>query len=132
MISPHSPPAAMKSARVVYDFDVQGGAQGDIELGLNLPTGAIIVNSWYEVLAAPTSAGAATIAMGIPDDDPDGIVAPTAFDDAAFAAGYHDTLIAAGAASYSLKTTAPRGVVLTIAAADLTAGKIALRALYYV
>lgn len=132
MITAHSPPGAMKSARVVYDFDAHGGAQGDIGLGLNLPEGAIVVSPWYEVLTPPASGGAATIAIGIPVDDVDGILGATPYDNAgAFGAGYHDTLIGWDPGDYSVKTTANREVTLTIAGADLTAGKIALHALYF-
>src|SRR3990167_11392123 len=49
-----------------------------------LPSGAIVVRSWYEVITTFTSASdAATISIGYPTDDVAGIVAAIAISDGA-------------------------------------------------
>ncbi|MCD6161945.1 MAG: hypothetical protein J7K40_05980 [candidate division Zixibacteria bacterium] len=128
MITTHSSPSAVTSARGVYDFDIHGGTQGDIGLGVNLPTNAIITRSWYRVLTAPTAEGSdtPTIALGIPTDDVAGILAPIEYNNAAFDVDEHDAIQDGSATNFSEKTTANRELTLTIADADLTAGKIEL------
>lgn len=50
-------------ARGKYDFAVDGGAVGDIPLGVKLPKGALVREALINVITVPTSAGAATIAL---------------------------------------------------------------------
>jgi hypothetical protein len=107
----------------VYDFDVDGGAQGDIEL-YTLSEDATIIDAHYEVLSAFTSGGSATVAFGVATNDASGLKTAVAFDHADYNAGYHDFTPDGAAANYTTKTTAPRSVIMTIATADLTAGKV--------
>jgi len=107
----------------LYDFDVQGGAIGDIALA-TLFQASSIVRAWYEVITAPTSAGAATIAFGVDADDATGLKATTAYNDATFNTGYHDFTPNGAATNFTTKTTAIRALVMTIAGDALTAGKI--------
>ena len=60
----------------VYDFDVDGGATGEIDLSAKagtpvIPVGAIITGVTSKVLTTCTSGGSATVAYGN-GDDPDG------------------------------------------------------------
>ena len=60
----------------IYDFSVDGGAQGEIFLSSKagyapIPNGAIIKSVTAKVITAFTSGGSATLAWGN-DDDPDG------------------------------------------------------------
>jgi hypothetical protein len=48
----------------------------------------------------------------------------TAYNNAAFTTGYHDAVPNGAATNFTTQTTAKRAVVLTIATAALTAGKI--------
>jgi hypothetical protein len=109
---------------VVYDFAVDGGAIGAISIALDtvIPTGATITNAFYEVITAPTSGGSATIAIGVSTDDPAGLKAATAI--ASYTLGYGDLLPDNTAANFTTKTTGDRNIVITIATAALTAGKI--------
>ena len=113
-----------------YDFVVNSGDIGSYTLlgpdnsEISLPDNATVVKAWYEVLTAPTSLGPATIALGIEDDDAAGIVAVIAYNNAAFALGYHDAIPDGTTANFTNKTTAIKDVILTIAGANLTAGKI--------
>ena len=107
----------------VYDFAVDGGAVGSKIIG-NIPDNASITRAWYEVLTAPTSAGAATIGLGVQTDDATGILAATAYNNAIFNAGYHDAVPDGTAANFTTKSTAYRPVNFVIGAAALTGGKI--------
>ena len=109
----------------LYDFGVSGGVAGSFTLG-NIPDNATITRAWYEVITPFTSGGAATVALGVVSDDASGILTATAYGDAAYNAGYHDATPDGTATNFTTISTAQRNVVLTVAAADLTAGKIRL------
>ena len=127
---------AKRIARATYDFSVDGGATGDIGLGVTLPDNAIITHAWYEVLTTFTSAtsDAVTIALGIPTDDAAGIVAALAVADesAIWDAGNHETIQDGTAAAFSEKCTAARELTLTIGVEAATAGKLILFCEYVV
>ena len=55
---------ALKFAKFTYDFSSDGGAVSSITLG-TLPDKAIVVRGHAEVETAVTSAGSATVALGI-------------------------------------------------------------------
>lgn len=107
-----------------YTFANDTGAVGSYTL-FTIPDNTTIVEAWYEVVTAPTSAGLATISLGVETDGADEILSAKAFDDSIWMTeGYHDTLVFPRAANFTTKTTAERNVVLTIGTADLTAGVI--------
>lgn len=108
-----------------YDFDTDGGVVGDIAL-LEIPDNSTITRSWYEIIIPFTSAGLATVALGIASDDTEGLVEAVDFDNAMFTAGYHGTNANNDPNNFTTKTTAKRNVVLTIGTANLTAGKLYL------
>ena len=116
----------------VYDFSVQGGAVGAVNLydptlgksqPLILPPSFVISNVLIDVLTAPTSGGAATIALtsGVGAGD---LKAAAGF------AGYTGILagvpVSAATAVKVPAATASPGLIaqLVIAAAALTGGKI--------
>jgi hypothetical protein len=112
-------------AEGTYDFSVDGGAISTINLTeAGIPDNATVKRAWYEVLTPPTSDGEATIALGVSTNDADGIKTATAYNDAAFNAGYHDGTPDGAAANFTTKTTGNRYLCITIAGATLTAGKI--------
>lgn len=129
----------------VYDFSVDGGAQGAIDLSAKdgfdpLPDNAIVseVVAWVETAA--TSGGSATVSYG-PSADVDGysgaaIAVASLTADAVFN-GFDN-----GAAllwddtndhkiHYITNATNKRDFSVTIATADLTAGKIRFAVAYY-
>lgn len=108
---------------VLYDFDVNGGSLGPINLTEVFPNSSV-TKAWYEVITAPVSGGAATISIGVDTDDASGIKASTAYNDATFALGYHDAIPNGNAANFTAKTTGERYLIFTIDGATLTAGKI--------
>lgn len=110
--------------RGLYDFSVLGGAVGAIKLkdedgtDLIIPSKAIVTSVYIDVLTAPTSGGAATIAFGANTT--------TDFKAATAIASYTGIVagIPVGTAATAVKMTADRNITATIATAALTAGKI--------
>lgn len=113
---------AIKIARGDYDFAVDGGAQGDIDLmGVaGVPSGAIVVGGFVEVTAALTSGGAATAALKI--EGADDLIAAAAVSGAPWSATGRKSVVPNFTGANTIKTTAARDIALTIATADLTAG----------
>lgn len=110
-----------KVAVGLYDFATDGGVVGDITLrGNTIPSGAIITDALLHVDTAPTSAGAATIAIkteGAAD-----------INAAALISGAPWSTTGAKRATFTattapIKTTAARSIVATVAVANLTAGR---------
>lgn len=130
MSSPHENDNVLVQ-EYIYDFAVSGGAQGalDLNLGNRLPAGALVKNVYAKVLTAFTSGGAATVAWG-DGTDPDGYSGAAKAMAAMTAADAHDGKADSGALVAGLHrvvTEATDGKVeLTIAVADLTAGKLQL------
>ena len=95
-----------------------------------LPSGAIVVRSWYEVITTFTSASdAATISIGYATDDVAGIVAAIAISDGSnpWDDGFKEGIQTNTAATFSNKTTAERLIDFTLGGAEnLTAGKLVL------
>ena len=81
---------------------------------------AIIIGFHVDVVTPLASSGSATLAIGPATDDPDGIKAAPAFN--------HASLVAAtqvgGTPVNSKKLTAARNLLVTVADAALTAGKM--------
>ena len=122
-----------KVARVVYDYAVDGGAIGSINLGAIIPDKAIITRTFYDVITTFTTAGADAGTIALTSEGAGDIKAAIAVSDAGnpWDAGRHDG-IQAGAVANFIKTTAARQLVLTIAGQVVTAGKLVLFAEYIV
>lgn len=116
-----------------YDFATQGGAVGTINLKDStgataiLPKGALLLDSYIDVLTAPTSGGAATIAVNSGQSAGD-------IKAAAAIAGYTGIVagLQQGASVNAVKATADGVVSITIATAALTAGKMNVLLEYFV
>lgn len=122
-------------ARTVYDFASDGGLIGTILLGATLPVNSRVTKFWYEVVDTLESlTDAATVTIGIPTDDATGLVGTIAISaggnvwDEGLHAGIQDGAVG----NMSEKCTAARALTMTIAAEDLTAGKIVFFAEYVV
>lgn len=105
--------------RTKYDFGVDGGATGDIGLGLTVPSGSLILGAYINVTTALTSGGAATVALkseGAADiNDADAISgAPWS------TTGWKAADLSVG--STPIELTADREITATVATAALTAG----------
>lgn len=107
----------------VYDYSKLGGAVGDISLVDDygdpavLPDNAVVDKVIIDVLTAPTSGGAATVALK--SEAAGDLLAATAI---AGITGIIDG-VPNGAAANAKKMSADRRVTATVAVAALTAGK---------
>lgn len=118
-------------AKFTYDFAVDGGVQGAI-IPANSPTipiKAIILGGVIDITTTLTSLGSATIALGTSaGSSANSLKTATAV--ATWAAGVTVPLIPVFTAATFLKMTAAGRPNLTIAVADLTAGKFDVSLLY--
>lgn len=108
-------------ALAYYDFAVDGGAVGSIPLrGDKIPSGAIITSSLMYVDAAPTSGGAATVAITV--ESAGDIQAAAAISGAPWSTtgAKRGTLTEAAA---PVVTTAERTITAVVGTAELTAGR---------
>ena len=110
-----------------YDFAKQGGLIGALTLsGPSLPEGAVIVESYFDVRTIPTSGGAATISVGIVSaTDLNSVDAISGAPWSSTGQVDPDNGPSAGAESGYIRITSSdfRVVRITVAEADLTAGK---------
>jgi len=111
-----------KHIKVTYDFDVDGGGQGALPIGggTQIPDNAIITNCYFELETTITSGGSATIALGY-ETNTDAFIGATAYNNAAFTG-----TVSAKTNDLPIKTSAAHLPLVTIATADLTAGKFSL------
>lgn len=111
----------LKFARGRYDFAVDGGAVGDIVLTSDkIPANAYIVYSLIEVETALTSGGSATVALK--SEAAADLLAATAFGSAPWVSTGRKSGIPVSTGATTVKTTAARDLVATVAVAALTGG----------
>jgi hypothetical protein len=118
---------ASRVARIPYDFAVDGGAIGNIDLPVTLPDKAIILDGLYDVVTTFTTAGAdaGTIALTMGAQAANMLVVAIAVSNGANAwdAGLHD-IVPVGTAATAVKLTAARAVRIVIGGQAVTAGKL--------
>lgn len=116
------PNPGVRTIRARYDFAVDGGAVGDIDLTkvASVPANAVILGGFVEVDTAPTSGGSATIAVKV--EGAGDMVAAAAIGGAPWSTAGRKSIIPAFTGATAVKTTAVRKVQATIATAALTAG----------
>jgi hypothetical protein len=109
--------------KCTYDFAVDGGAIGDINLigATDIPSGALLRDAVINVLTVPTSGGAPTIAIYA--ESAADIQAAAAISGAPWSTTGYKAASALKAGANPIKTTAARDIKATIATATLTAGK---------
>lgn len=108
----------MATATAVYDFSVNGGGTGTIDLGVAIPDNAIIVETIRDELVACTSTSSTgTIILNVATD---GNLEQTALT----CDGGAVTLASSGGSAVPKKTTAARTLRVTIATNNILAGKI--------
>lgn len=114
--------SAMQAVRGRYDFSVDAGAVGDIDLSqaAALPAGAVILGGYIEVDTALTSGGSATVAVSA--ESAGDILAAAAFGGAPWSTTGRKSVIPVFTGATMVKTTAARKITATIATAALTAG----------
>jgi hypothetical protein len=112
----------LKVVRGRYDFAVDGGAVGDVDLTVDaqIPANAIILGGLVEVDAAPTSGGAATVAVKV--EGAGDIVAAAAVSGAPWSTTGRKSVVPVFTGATTVKTSTARKIQATIATAALTAG----------
>src|ERR1051326_3601051 len=119
----------LKTVTGEYDFATDGGAVSTIILrgapgysvGNDIPVGSVIEGGYLEVDTAPTSGGAATIAVSV--EGAGDLVAAAAVSGAPWSTTGRKSIIPAFTGATTVKATAARQLTITIATAALTAGK---------
>ena len=117
-----------QSKMLVFDFDGSSLGQGAVTLkaadgvtAQTIPAGAILKSWFIDVTQAFTSAGSATLSLGI-TGTADALIGATAFNNAAFVGATAGWEFAAKGA----KTDAAKSVIATIGTAALTQGRFKL------
>lgn len=107
----------------IYDFAVDGGAQGEIvpALTVQIPKNVILIGATLDVPAAFTSGGAATVAVGTTAGS-----AANSIRVATAIATLSLNALVNGSVTFAapVKMSAAGNISVTVAAADLTAGKM--------
>jgi hypothetical protein len=119
-------------AKATYDFSVDGGAVGAIELASSIviPANAIIMGGLIDGITLPTSGGAATIAVGLGTGaQAAALKAATAI--ASYTAGGLISIVPVWTAATAVKVTVDSKISITVATAALTVGKFAINIVYH-
>lgn len=117
------PEPPVKCVRGRWDFSVDAGAVGSTNMtSVQIPSGAVITHGYVEVTTAATSGGAGTLAITV--ESAGDIVAAAAVSGAPWSTTGRKSIIPVATGATSVKTTAARYVVATIATAALTAGVV--------
>lgn len=121
------------NAKMTYDFAISGGVQGAIipPTSPTIPINAVILGGVIDVTTQLTSGGSATIALGTSaGSSAASLIAATAV--ASWTTGTGLVVIPKFTAATWLKLTAAGRPNLTIATADLTAGKFDINLVYII
>lgn len=115
---------ALKWARARYSFAVEGGAVSTIGLigSAVIPSGAVILGGFVEVITPPTSGGAGSLAIQV--EAANDIVLAAVVSGAPWSTAGRKSVIPVFTGATSVKTTAARDISAVIAAAALTAGVV--------
>lgn len=120
------------SAKMTYDFAVDGGAIGLITPVNSplIPKNAIIYGGFIDVITGVTSGGAATISLGTSAGSSAASLKAAVILGTEFAAGIR-ALVPVFTAGSSVKMTAEGLLTMTVAAFALTAGKFEVDVVYF-
>lgn len=123
---------ALQEVKATYDFSVDGGAVGAITLKASplIPANAIIFGGAIYPITTPTSAGAATIAVGL-GTGAQAAALKAAANDETYAAGTALAIIPVFTIASAVKVTAESKVTITVATAALNAGKFSVHLFYF-
>lgn len=123
---------ALQEVKATYDFSVDGGAVGAITLKASplIPANAIIFGGFIYGITTPTSAGAATIAVGL-GTGAQAAALKAAANDETYAAGSTLAIIPVFTAASVVKVAAESKITITVATAALNAGKFSVHLFYF-
>lgn len=124
------PQLPFKTIRGRYDFAVDGGAVGTIDLSGDVPANAYISGGFVEVDAALTSSASGAVSVKV--EGAGDIVASAAVSGAPWSTTGPKSVIPAFTGATLVKTTAKRKVQAVIATGALTAGSFDVVLFYIV
>jgi len=111
----------IQAIRGRYDYSVDGGAIGSVDLTTEeIPANALILGGFIEVDTAPTSQGAATVAVSV--ESAGDIVSAAAISGAPWSTTGFKDIAPDFTGSSVIRTTEPRKITASVAVAALTAG----------
>jgi hypothetical protein len=115
-------PGERFSAKLVWDFEVDGGEADDtVRIGY-AKTNMIITEAYWHVETACASGGSATMIIGIEGGDTEAFLDVTS----GAVASLTDNAVGSETAGQGLYVASGSYVLVDIATADMTAGKVAL------
>lgn len=122
---------AFRTAKMTYDFALDGGAIGLVPVTnhVTLPAGAYVTSGYFVPLAPLTSDGATTIGFGIEGQSPSILGGPISFDT------FNDLQNNNSSPWWNYiiaKVATPSKVTMTISGAPLTGGRLELHTWYFV
>ncbi|MCW2767924.1 MAG: hypothetical protein JWO11_3883 [Nocardioides sp.] len=128
----------LKQAQGEYDFAVDGGAVGAIVLrsapsdsnGNDIPNGSIIEGGYIEVDTLVTSASGNTGTIAVNSEGAGDLLAAVVTSGAPWSTVGRKSIIPAFTGATTVKTSARRNLVVTVAVAALTAGKFRVVVFY--
>lgn len=128
----------LKEASGEYDFAVDGGAVSSItlrsaagsSLGGVVPNGSVIVGGYIEVDTIVTSASGNTGTIAVTSEGAGDLLAAAITSGAPWSTTGRKAIIPVFTAASSVKTTAARSLVITVAVAAVTAGKFRVVVFY--
>ncbi len=119
---------SMTVAKATYSFAVNGGAVSTIDLGVTIPSGAIVYQALIDVRTALTSGGAADVGLTLLTEDD--LLADTDYDGAPWSTTGIKACIPVGTAASAIKLTSDKNVSVEVEDAALTAGIFDVYVLY--
>lgn len=117
----------LKLREVIYDFSIDGGAVGTINLQGYFPPKTLFVGAYMRALTDFNSGGAATVALGLNGVATNSLMAATAFGSLPTAGNAGRGVDLDAAPVYA---AAESWITMTIAAAALTAGRAVIYVKY--
>jgi len=118
--------------KAIYNHAVDGGLVSSIALGTALPTGAVPIRSYWNVITPLTSGGGAKIALGIETSNTAGISGAAAVLGTNGTAGWHDGESDGASTNFGSATAAGQKIEIAISVAALTAGKLEVFVEYFI
>lgn len=116
-------PGELVSHKLVWDFDIDGGAAADtVRIGQVGSKGFLITSAYWHVETACASGGSATMIIGIEGGDVDAFMDATS----GAVASLTDNAVGFETTGQGIYVAASSYIHVDIATANMTAGKVAL------
>lgn len=121
--------STVKVAKATYSYAVDGGAVGNISLGVTIPSGALIIGGCMNVRTTVEGTGADALITVESSGD---IIADAGVEGAPWSSTGMKDIVPDGTGSTAVLTTADRAITLTVQDAVLTAGVFDVYIIYVI